>query len=73
LELYTDVDGANTKTEIMPAKDRHELFYDNIADHLQRRVELTVKPEEARRVIAIIETTEKSAEEGRELTVPFEG
>jgi predicted dehydrogenase len=72
LPLYRDVDGKNTLTEVEMLKDRHGDYYDNIADHLLNGAELIVKPEEARRVISIIETTEKSAQQGRELPVPFE-
>lgn len=59
-------------TEVELLKDSHASYYDNISDHLLRGAELIVKPEEARRVIALIETTELSAKAGKELPVPFE-
>ncbi|MEA3345950.1 MAG: Gfo/Idh/MocA family oxidoreductase [Chloroflexota bacterium] len=38
-------------------------YYQNIADHLLRDAELVVKPEQARRAVAIIETAAESADE----------
>lgn len=67
LNLYTDIDGQNTKMEVPFLKDQQASYYNNIADHLLNGAELIVKPEQAGRVISIIETTEKSAIEGREL------
>jgi scyllo-inositol 2-dehydrogenase (NADP+) len=52
--------------------DIKDSYYDNIADHLYNSAELLVKPEQARRIIAIIETTEKSALAGTELNLPYE-
>ncbi len=45
-------------------------YYRTVADHLLMGEELVVKPEQARRVIAVIETAEKSSGEGRSLPVP---
>jgi predicted dehydrogenase len=72
LYLYTDIDGKNEKSAVELLKDQHGRYYDNIADHLLRGSKLIVKPEEARRIIAVIETTERSALEGTELRPPFE-
>ncbi|MBV9867203.1 MAG: Gfo/Idh/MocA family oxidoreductase [Abitibacteriaceae bacterium] len=49
-----------------------KTYYTNISDHLVRGKELKVKPEQARRVIAIMETAEKSSEKGRSLNLPTE-
>jgi predicted dehydrogenase len=49
-----------------------KTYYANIADHLLRGGELKVKPEQARRVIAILETAEKSSQQGQSLTIPTE-
>ncbi|WP_274381431.1 Gfo/Idh/MocA family protein [Paenibacillus mesophilus] len=73
LNLYRDIDGQNTLTEVDFLSAQHHRYYENIADHLLNGVELVVKPEEARRVIAIIETTGISAEAGKELRPAFEG
>jgi len=52
-------------------KDRDwPAYYRNIADHLLRGAELKVKPEEARRVIAVMEAAEKSSRRGRIEKVP---
>lgn len=48
-------------------------FYRNVANHLLHGEELVIKPEQARRVIAIMETAEKSAKQGgKALPVPYE-
>lgn len=72
IRFYHDVDGKNTMEEIKAKPHQRDIYYDNIADHVMNGAELLVKPEEARRVIAVIETTEKSAQQGRELSVPYE-
>jgi predicted dehydrogenase len=48
-------------------------YYRNVADHLLMGEELAVKAEEGRRVIALIETAEKSSKAGKSLPVPYEG
>jgi scyllo-inositol 2-dehydrogenase (NADP+) len=40
-------------------------YYRNVADHLLMREELAVKPEQARRVILVIEAARRSAELGQ--------
>ncbi len=72
LTLQTEVNGLQIETKVPYLKDNHIAYYQNIADHLTNGTGLIVKPEQARRTIAVIETTEKSAAEGRELPVPFE-
>lgn len=72
LHLYADRDGNNEKSVVPAQPSRHHAYYDNIADHLLRGRPLFVKPEEARRVIAVLETTELSAAEGRELKPAYE-
>jgi scyllo-inositol 2-dehydrogenase (NADP+) len=72
LTLFTDLHGVKVETTVKCQKSRQEEYYANIADHLMNGAELIVKPEEARRTIAIIETTEKSALAGTELPVPYE-
>lgn len=49
-----------------------QTFYTNIAGHLLRGEDLAVKPEQARRVIAILETAEHSSQQKRELPLPTE-
>ena len=47
------------------------MYYRNIAAHLLRGAELKVKPEEAARVIAVMEEAEKSSKTGRIEKVPY--
>ncbi len=49
------------ETQIQFRKGEHSAYYKNIADHLLHGAELLVKPEEARRVIAIMEAAEESS------------
>jgi len=49
-----------------------ETYYKNIAAHLLRGEELMVKPEQARRVIAIMETAEHSSAQNKSLELPTE-
>ncbi|UVI27628.1 Gfo/Idh/MocA family protein [Paenibacillus spongiae] len=72
LTLHTEVNGLNIETKVPCLKDNHDAYYNNIADHLYNGAELVVKPEEARRVIAILETSELSAKAGKELELPYE-
>jgi hypothetical protein len=48
-------------------------FYRNVANHLLHGEELAIKPEQARRVIAIMEYSERSAKQGgKALSIPYE-
>ncbi len=47
-------------------------YYRNVADHLLMGEALEVTPEQAREVIAVIETAERSSAEGRSLPLPPE-
>jgi len=47
-------------------------YYQNIVAHLQKGEELIVKPEEARRVIAVMELSEKSSKSHQAESVPYE-
>ena len=54
-------------------KDNWQEYYRNIHDHLVRGRKLVVKPEEGRRVIAVMETAEKSWKNGSTMEkVPYE-
>ncbi|WP_127587766.1 Gfo/Idh/MocA family protein [Paenibacillus koleovorans] len=67
--LHTEAGGLPVETKLTTAKENHAAYYRNIFEHLTNGAELIVKPEQAARTIAIIEATERSAEEGRELFV----
>lgn len=74
LTVYTVEDGEQKQYEIPVEKGGgpHHLFYANIADHLYNGSDLTVKPEQALRTIAVIETTANSAAAGKELVFAFD-
>jgi scyllo-inositol 2-dehydrogenase (NADP+) len=61
LEVTVDHEGAMAKFEQPIMKTNQQAFYDNIASHLMKGQDLVVKPEEARRIIAVIEAAEKSS------------
>jgi scyllo-inositol 2-dehydrogenase (NADP+) len=62
--MVTYGDGKPVETKVDFRKDEHSTYYRNIADHLLRGTKLLVKPEEARRVIAIMEAAEESSKTG---------
>ncbi|WP_187274338.1 Gfo/Idh/MocA family protein [Paenibacillus sp. N3.4] len=72
LMLYTELNGLKVESKVPLMKDEWHNYYQNIADHLLKGAELIVKPEEARRIIAVLDTTAKSAAADRELPVPYE-
>jgi len=47
-------------------------FYQNISSHLLKSEELIIKPEEARRVIAVMDLAEKSSNSHQAESVPYE-
>ena len=49
-----------------------KTYYTNIAAHLLHGEDLGVKPEQARRVIAVLEAAEQSSKQGHSLPVPTE-
>ncbi len=54
-------------------KDTWQSFYDNVAAHLLRGEPLAVPAAEGRRVIGVIEATDRSAQAGGlPVTVPHE-
>ena len=72
LRLHTFKNGVAVEGRIPFEEADHQTWYDNIGDHLLRGGELMVKPEEARRVIGIIECAEKSSRTGKTVAVPYE-
>ncbi len=59
----------------VPYKNESEwqTYYRNISEHLLQGAELMVKPEQARRVIAVLEGAEQSSKLGRSVELPTEG
>ncbi|MBC7327913.1 Gfo/Idh/MocA family oxidoreductase [bacterium] len=64
------VDGVKVEGIVPYKKDEWTAYYKNIAEHLLKGEELAVKPEEARRVIAVIEMASNS--NGHMLEFPSE-
>jgi len=71
-KAYLDVKGYPAEMDVKYKQSTWETWYPNLADHLLRGKELEVKPEEARRVIMIIDYAERSAKAGKSLDTPFE-
>lgn len=57
--------GKTIETKLEYKKSNWQTYYQNIAAHLLQGTELKVKPEEGRRVIAVIEAAEKSSRLGK--------
>ncbi len=71
-KVFTEIQGIPAEMEIKYKETKWAAYYRDIADHLLQGEELEVKPEEARRVIAIMEAAEKSSKSGRTEPVPYE-
>jgi len=71
-ELHSVVKGLQMRTEVRYQDSDWGAYHRNLADHLLRGAELEVKPEQARRVIAVIEAAEKSSKSGRVENIPYE-
>ncbi len=71
-KVYTDVEGYPAEMEVKYKTGTWENWYPNLAAHLLEGKDLEVKPEEARRVIMVIDYAEKSAKAGRSVDTPFE-
>lgn len=69
-KLRKVVDGIQVEGRIPYKKDDWIAYYKNIAEHLLKGTELAVKPEEARRVIAVIEMASNA--QGQMLDFPKE-
>ena len=61
IEVTVDHQGRLAKFEERVPESDWQAYYQNIGGHLMRGEELIVKPEEARRIISIIEAAEKSS------------
>lgn len=64
-KLITYDGGTLTTREVKWAPSRWGEYYRNVADHLLLGDELIVKPQEARRVIGVVEAAERSSRSGR--------
>jgi predicted dehydrogenase len=70
--VFGDCAGRTASFPVKYRKSDWPAFYANIAAHLLDGAALEITPESARRVVAVIETAEKSALSGQAEPVPFE-
>lgn len=70
--VHTEASGYAARVEVEYKKSDWQAYYNNVADHLLRGAPLEITPEKGRRVIAIIETAERSARSGQAEKVPYE-
>jgi scyllo-inositol 2-dehydrogenase (NADP+) len=61
IKVTVDHDGYLAKFDVRVPNSDWDAYYQNVADHLTNGANLVVKPEEARRIIAVIEAAEKSS------------
>jgi len=71
-KMNSQIGGLVVEADVKYKESDWPAYYRNIAAHLLRREPLAVTPESARRVIAIMETAEKSARSGKTEPVPYE-
>lgn len=72
MQLFRHVDGIMMKGELRNKPTNWDKYYADIYDHLVHAAPLDVTPEQARRVIAIVEAAEKSSKSGKSEPVPYE-
>ena len=72
--LVQHIDGVRSESQLDPWKQQTWMnYYQNIANHLIMGERLVVTPEQARRVTGVLETAERSSEQGgKPLPVPHE-
>lgn len=63
--------GTLTRTKIKTEFGDYRLYYANVRDAINKTAELIVKPEDAYRVIRLLEMARESSTEGRTLKVDF--
>lgn len=71
-KAYVNVKGYPAEMEVKYKNSTWEEWYPNLAAHLLKGKPLEVRPEEARRVIMVIEYAERSAREGKSMDTPFD-
>ncbi|MBI3910501.1 MAG: Gfo/Idh/MocA family oxidoreductase [Armatimonadetes bacterium] len=70
--VYSGIGEHTARFEVKYRPTDWQGYYQNIADHLLRGQPLEITPQSARRVIALIETAEKSSRSGQAEPVPCE-
>ncbi|MEA3404099.1 MAG: Gfo/Idh/MocA family oxidoreductase [Armatimonadota bacterium] len=68
VSLYHEIGGQASVSEVSCLEPDLSELYQNVADHIAEGEELIVKPEEARRYVAIFEAAYESAETGQAVT-----
>lgn len=71
-KAHLDVQGYPAEITVKYKPSTWDTWYPNLAAHLLQRKPLEVKPEEARRVIMIVDYAERSAKAGKSLKTPYE-
>jgi scyllo-inositol 2-dehydrogenase (NADP+) len=61
IKVTVDYEGHMASFDIRVPSSDWDAYYQNIATHLTKGEDLVVKPEEARRIIAVVEAAEKSS------------
>ena len=72
MKLFTFLDGIKMQGELRNKGSQWGKYYKDIYAHLAEGAPLDVTPEQARRVIAIMEAAEKSSQSGQAEPVPYE-
>jgi len=70
--VYGEFDGVLAEGFVSDQPGTHPKYYENIAAHILDGAELDVKPEQARRVIATMETAEISSKSGVSEKMPVD-
>jgi len=68
-EMHTRLGNQDLKSQIGLIQSGWHLYYENISEHLSRKAKLAVRPEETRRVVAVIQAAHESARSGRSIRV----
>ena len=72
MKLFTFLDGIKMSGELRNKPSQWDKYYRDIYAHLTAGAPLDVTPEQARRVIAVMEAAEKSSQSGQAEPVPYE-
>lgn len=72
MKLFGFLEGVKMQGELRHKPTRWDQYYKDIHAHLADGAPLDVTPEQARRVIAVIEAAEKSSQSGQAEPVPYE-
>jgi predicted dehydrogenase len=71
-KLFTEIDGLKAEAEVPYKNGDWVAYYRNVADHLVNGAPLEVTAEKARRVIEVIDLSERSSKSGQAEPCPYE-